>query len=39
VTDSSIAARLAALPTMPTPKLKALWQELFGQPAPPFSRP
>jgi hypothetical protein len=38
VTDSTIAARLAALPTMSTPDLKALWHELNGKPAPAFSR-
>lgn len=29
MTDSSIAARLAALPGMTTPELKALWRKLF----------
>jgi len=38
VTDS-IAARLAALPTMTTPDLKALWHELNGKSAPAFNRP
>jgi hypothetical protein len=37
VTDS-IAARLAALPQTSTPDLKALWHELYGKPAPAFSR-
>ena len=36
---ASIAAHLAALPQTPTPELKALWQELYGKPPPPFSRP
>jgi hypothetical protein len=38
VTDSTIAARLAALPTMATPDLKALWHELNSKPAPAFNR-
>ena len=37
MTDS-IAARLAALPTMSTPDLKALWHELNGKPAPAFNK-
>ena len=36
--SSSITARLAALPRTSTPDLKALWHELFGKPAPAFSR-
>ena len=39
MTESTIAARLAALPTMSTPDLKALWHELNGKPAPAFNRP
>lgn len=37
MTDS-IAGRLAALPTMTTPDLKALWHELNGKPAPASNR-
>jgi hypothetical protein len=38
VTDSSIAAQLAALPKTSTPDLKAMWHELHGKPAPAFGR-
>jgi len=34
----TIAARLAALPKKTMPELKALWQELYGRPAPPYNR-
>ena len=37
MTDS-IAAQLAILPQKTTPELKQLWQDLFGKPAPPFTR-
>ena len=33
-----VLAQLAAIPTTPTSELKALWQELFRAPAPPFNR-
>jgi len=34
----TITARLAALPKKTMPELKALWQELYGRPAPPYNR-
>jgi hypothetical protein len=34
----SISAQLAALPGKTTAELRALWQELHGTPAPPFSQ-
>jgi Protein of unknown function (DUF2924) len=37
MTDS-IAARVAALPKTPTPKLKQMWRELFDKEPPGFSR-
>jgi hypothetical protein len=37
MTDS-IAARVAALPKMPTPALKQMWRELFDKEPPGFSR-
>ena len=38
MTENTIAARLAALPTMSTSDLKAMWHELNGKPAPAFNR-
>ena len=35
---NAIIAQVAELPTLPTPKLKALWRELHGTDAPPYNR-
>jgi Protein of unknown function (DUF2924) len=35
---TAILTQVAALPTMPTPKLKTLWRELTGTEPPPYNR-
>ena len=35
---TAILAQVAALPTMPTPRLKAMWRELTGTEPPPHNR-
>ena len=35
---TAILTQVAALPTMPTPKLKAMWRELTGTEPPPYNR-
>ena len=34
----SVMARVASLPTTPTPELKQMWRDLFHQEPPPFNR-
>lgn len=34
----SVAARVAALKTTPTPELKAMWQQMFDRAPPPYNR-
>ena len=38
MTEEPLLARLAALKTMPTPDLKAMWRDLFDAAAPPYNR-
>lgn len=38
MTDPAVLARLSALKTTPTPKLKEQWQQLFDNEPPPFNR-
>ena len=35
---TAILTQVAALPTLPTPKLKAMWRELTGTEPPPYNR-
>lgn len=39
MSEDTVLARLAALPTMPIADLKAQWRTLFGTEPPPFNRP
>ncbi|MBX6322412.1 MAG: DUF2924 domain-containing protein [Rhodospirillaceae bacterium] len=36
--SDSVLARVAALKTTPTPRLKAMWRELFDREPPPYNR-
>src|SRR4051794_33877727 len=38
MSEPALTARLAELPSLPTPELKTMWLGLFGRPAPPFNR-
>lgn len=38
-TPSDLAVRIARLPDLPFPEIKALWQQLYGKPAPTHNRP
>jgi hypothetical protein len=35
---TAIITQVAELPTLPTPKLKAMWRELTGTEPPPYNR-
>ncbi len=35
---NAVLSQVAELPTLPTPKLKALWRDLYGADAPPYNR-
>lgn len=36
--EANVLPRLAAIKAAPTPELKKMWQDLFGQNAPPYNR-
>lgn len=36
--NDPVLARVAAIKTMPTPALKAMWRDLYGSEAPPYNR-
>lgn len=36
--NDPVLARVAAIKTMPTPALKAMWRDLYGMEAPPYNR-
>ena len=35
---NAVLSQVAELPTLPTPKLKAMWRDLYGADAPPYNR-
>jgi len=35
---NAVLSQVAELPTLPTPKLKSMWRDLYGADAPPYNR-